>query len=193
MERKKFTADDLKRWLDEFPKQSDNMGIRALWFLSPRGRALSRIAENVYSFSLQKGEVYTETKDRLEDARSLFLNLMSTLTGSWSTIEKLWEQVFKVEIWDHREVLLDEFYQKGYGNADEYYFFMRGRMIASFAADLLKRPWLKSHYMEWVIVDSLICNKIRQYGQSILGNPPLFPLLLARGFSKKGVEGLCSA
>jgi hypothetical protein len=175
-EPEKFTADDLNRWLDEFVEPPTNDPVESLspWLSSPRGESFKRVVEIVYSFSAQKEESYPQTRDRLGDASRLFLNLLTTVTQTFLIADDVGRSMLshqewrKPEIWYHRDDLLYEFMSKGYNDEEDFGF--RERWIASFAAALAERPWINSRYMEWVIVDSLVCNKVRQFGMAILGS-----------------------
>ena len=193
MEPQKFTTDDLAQWLDDFVNKfaQPRSALHVIWPPSPRGRAFKRVVEIAYSFSAQSGEAYSETKARLTDAAALFLDLMTTTTRG--RVEGT-DQWFESEIWYHRDDLFYEFNTKGYpGDHD---FEWQENLLGSFGASLVARPWLNSSYMEWVIVDSLVCNHVRQFGQSILENPfpgfgPGWLLgLLATGDRKKGCDHL---
>jgi hypothetical protein len=129
LEAEKFTADDLTRWLDEFPKQlSDDRVLHDFWPSSPRGEALRRIAEIVYSYSAQEKETFSQTEDRLADASRLFLNLQSEILRQSATPDDItqngsvegvlqWssdraKQWLNTEIWRHNNGLLYEFIKK---------------------------------------------------------------------------------
>jgi hypothetical protein len=67
---------------------------------------------------------------------------------------------------------------------------LRERWVSSFAADLAERPWLDSRYLEWVIVDSLVCNRVRRFGVAVLGGEwNLKDVLFAGGAALEG-EGM---
>jgi hypothetical protein len=129
LEKEKFTADDLKRWFDEFPKQlSDDRVLRDFWPSSWLGKALRRIAEIVYSYSAQEKEPFKQTTDRLADASRLFLNLQSEALRKSATSDDItqngsaedtiqWaadtaKQQLNTEIWRHHNGLFYEFIKR---------------------------------------------------------------------------------
>jgi hypothetical protein len=176
----KFTIADWERWLDKVLELlSDDRVDRAFWPASERGRVLRRVVEIVYSFSSQNEETYAETEDRLADASRLLLGLLSVATRptrDLSTIAEiadaaqlhhhLFDHWLERNIWNHRDDLLYEFTNKGYRGEEDFAF--RARCVSSFAADLIERPWLDSRYVEWVIIDWLVCNRVREFGATIL-------------------------
>jgi hypothetical protein len=191
MDREKFTEDDLNRWLEELPKLSDDIAIQDTWWLSERGRAFKRVAEIVYSFSIENGETAEQTKARLSDARALLLGLLTTVSRrEWPPREdelKLWLK--SGVIWHHRDDLPSEFVNRGY--RDDEYFEFRRRNVSSYGAELIERPWLDNRYMEWVIVDALVCNGVRQFGAFILASEPNKDYLLfveGTGRTRKGMK-----
>jgi hypothetical protein len=139
MEPQKFTIDDLAQWLDDFVNnyaQRDPV-LHGSWPWSLRGRAFKRVVEIAYSFSAQSGEAYSETKARLADAASLFLDLMTTVTRG--RVEGI-DQWFEKQIWYHRDDLFYEFNTKGYpGDHD---FKWQENLLGSFGDSLIARPWL---------------------------------------------------
>ena len=201
LDREKFTEDDLNRWLEELPKLSDDVVSRDLWWMSERASAFKRVAEIVYLFSIEKGETAEQTKERLSDARVLFLNLLTTLVSrrEWPLPDDLANNYFKEElklwlereIWHHRDDLLSEFINRGYRGDEDFNF--RRRYVSSFGAALIERPWLDSRYMEWVIVDALVCNAVRQCGAFILASEPnnhYFLFVDGTGRTRKGMKHL---
>jgi hypothetical protein len=202
LESGKFTAADLERWLDELLKwRSDDRVLHDFWPSSPRGEALRRVIEIVYSFSIQKNETFVQTKSRLVDVRNLFLGLLSTVMRQsappYSATEIPTEDILQSlaspslepDIWHHRDDLFYEFRSKGCKDDS----FLWHPYISSIAASMIERPWLDSHFMEWVIVDSLICDEIRQFGRSILENPFASreaPLFLVDSDYEKGIDKL---
>lgn len=139
------------------------------------------VAEIVYSFSMLKNESFEQTQDRLRDARNLFLELLSAAapkSNIFENIEKaasadnpirtLSESMLNPDIYYHNDELFHEFMNVGFQDTEDFAF--KIKYISSFAAALIERPWLDSHFMEWIIVDSLVCEAIRETGRSILEN-----------------------
>lgn len=156
--------------------------------MSQRGQTFERIARLVFLYSTQKEDSCAATEERLADAARLFLGLLTTVLGRARdpfAIKHLLDGEQPVtaksiidteqleasswlhhDIWHHRDDLVGEFMKKGYADTEE--FELRATLITSFASDFLARDWIDSRYVEWLIVDSLVCNRIRQFGAAIL-------------------------
>ena len=153
MEPKKFTAEDLRRW------------IPSEWLKTAGGVKFSHISENVYSYSIAQNEDFAQTLNRLEDTKTLFLNLPRRQLKDYrhsNTNDDT--EFFPRDVWVHRIDLYEEFSQSGYDPSA----FLYPGYVAHIAASMVERPWLDSHFMEWVIVDSLVCNEVREFGRSII-------------------------
>jgi hypothetical protein len=144
MESEKLTEDELQEWVEH---RGDYIGLP--------GRAgrvvLNSVASIVYAFSVSKNEIRPQTIRRLDDAANILRELF-LCTG-------------REPVWQHRTDLVNEFYRTGYQDTTTSLY---RRSISNVAAALVERPWLESHFAEWAIVDSLVCNEIREFGRSIL-------------------------
>jgi hypothetical protein len=142
MAQEKLTDNELRIWLENY-----GLSDRA-------GQVLQHVANIVHAFSVNNNETRPQTIRRLEDAKNILRELISaTATG---------------HRWLHRTDLYDELYCTGYENSLS---FVDRRSLSNVAAALIERPWLESHFIEWVIVDALVCDEIREFGRSILDNP----------------------
>jgi len=184
----RFTKLDLIRWLSN-QYRSENPETAEFfpesYLTASRSRQAFRdIADIVYCYSSSKNEPFLKTLERLEDAGRLFNLLPSRYIGDGTGQQHR-------DLWEHRDDLVDEFRRAGYRNKDGT--FLQGYRPVNIAAELVERPWLDSRFMEWAIVDSLVCEEIRQFGRSILetwGQHQEEPLFLSARAYEKGLDVL---
>jgi hypothetical protein len=172
----------LKRWLfadvelemTDSQREASQLFAEIMHSETPRRAALRHVAEIVCCYSARQKEGFAQTKDRLEDARHLFSQLLSSVVSpgifpggaDHNTADSLMSSLKLNEIWQHRTDLHHELFNTGYEETNDT--FLYRPYIHSVAAAVIERPWLDSHFMEWVIVDSLVCDEVRQFGRSIL-------------------------
>jgi len=128
-------------------------------------RCVDRLIEIVVAYGESRKEPHYKIEKRIQDAMDILERLC------WATNTRLEETAkgprkFGV-IWEHRCDLVKEFNEKGYEGFEDFVF---ADDLVSIGAELVERPWLSSHYLEWVVVDALVCNEIRQFGYTIIVN-----------------------
>jgi hypothetical protein len=155
---KQFTVQDLERWIGSQRLETSC------------GLALYQISKTIHSYCMEKGESSDETLKKLDDAKRIFNRLpRDTAYGvvPGSPCPHGYPRPEGEDIWRHHLDLHNEFFHIGYKDDNS---FLYRPPIANLAAQLMDRPWIKSNLLEWVVVDSLICDEIRQFGKSILEN-----------------------